>query len=64
MPAPARPTVLGSVGKRIKAICFIVVMLLVLALWFLADQQRARVTTQDQCYIATRDPSCFSLAGR
>jgi hypothetical protein len=55
----ADPTLLASIRDHIIAIVLVAATLSAITLWFLADRLNASVTTQDQCYIDTRDVSCL-----
>jgi hypothetical protein len=50
---------LASIRDHIIAIVLVAATLSAITLWFLADRLNASVTTQDQCYIDTRDVSCL-----
>jgi hypothetical protein len=54
----ADPPVLASIRDHIVAVLVVAALLSTLALWIVADQLKAPVTTQERCYIDTRDPTC------
>jgi hypothetical protein len=54
----ADPPVLASIRDHVVAVLVVAALMSTLAFWLLADQLKAPVTTQGQCYIDTRDPSC------
>ena len=49
----------GSTRDHIIATLLIAVMVVAIALSYLADRREAPLTTQDRCYMETSDPLCL-----